>query len=191
MLPLILGPIISMLADKGLELAAGAIDGGAEKAKEFIEEKTGVKLDPKKGLSASDVQAIKKLENDPETKIKLEELALANKKEDNRHDEAKMQKDVDLTKNAQNMNTKIQESENSSALAKVAAYYIDFFVIGATMLLACIILFAEIPKGNVQIVNIMFGAMLGYVGTIIQYHRGSSHSSQSKDDHIKTLTKGK
>ena len=44
MIPILAG-IVSMLAGKGLDLVSSAIDGGADKAKEFIEEKTGIKLD--------------------------------------------------------------------------------------------------------------------------------------------------
>ena len=44
MIPIIAG-LVSMLADKGLDLISSAIDGGADKAKEYIEDKTGIKLD--------------------------------------------------------------------------------------------------------------------------------------------------
>lgn len=43
MLPIFAG-IVSLLADKGLELVSGAINGGADKAVDFIEEKLVLKL---------------------------------------------------------------------------------------------------------------------------------------------------
>ena len=43
MLPIIAG-IVSMLADKGLSLISKAVDTGSDKAIEFVEEKTGIKL---------------------------------------------------------------------------------------------------------------------------------------------------
>lgn len=84
MLPILAG-LVSMLADKGLELVSGAINGGAEKAKEFIEEKTGIELDVKKGLTDEQVMELKKFEATNE--IELKRLALADKQEDNRHEE--------------------------------------------------------------------------------------------------------
>ena len=88
MLPILAG-LVSMLADKGLELVSGAIDGGAEKAKEFIEEKTGIDLDVKKGLTDEQVMELKKFEATNE--LELKRLALADKQEDNRHEESAVQ----------------------------------------------------------------------------------------------------
>ena len=84
MIPL-LAPIVSLLASKGLDLLSSAIDGGADKAKEYIEEKTGIKLDASKGLSPEQVVKLREFEST--NKIELEKLALENKKEDNRHAE--------------------------------------------------------------------------------------------------------
>lgn len=82
MIPIVAG-LVSMLADKGLELISSAIDGGADKAKEFIEEKTGISLD--KGLTDEQVAELKKFEMTHE--IELKRLALADKQENNRHEE--------------------------------------------------------------------------------------------------------
>ena len=74
MIPIIAG-LVSILADKGLDLISSAIDGGADKAKEYIEDKTGIKLD--KNLTDEQVAELKKFEMT--NKIELEKLALANK----------------------------------------------------------------------------------------------------------------
>lgn len=84
MIPIVAG-LVSMLADKGLELISGAINGGADKAKEFIEEKTGIELDVDKGLTDEQVAELKKFEITNE--LELKKLALADKQEDNRHEE--------------------------------------------------------------------------------------------------------
>lgn len=84
MLP-ILASIASMLAGKGLDLLSSAIDGGADKAKGFIEEKTGIELDGKKELTGEEVAKLKELE--VTSRLELEKLALENKREDNRHEE--------------------------------------------------------------------------------------------------------
>jgi hypothetical protein len=188
MIPL-LAPIVSLLASKGLDLLSSAIDGGADKAKDYIEEKTGIKLDASKGLSPE--QVVKLQEFESTNKIELEKLALENKKEDNRHIEAVINSAKESTKNAQDMNVAIQSSESSSWLAKNAAYMIDFFIITATVVLAIILMYSAVPEENLQIVNIMFGSMLTFVGSIIGYHRGSSHGSQTKETQLQALTRAK
>ena len=77
----ILASLVKILADKGLNLISSAIDGGADKAKEFIEEKTGISLDKPDKLSSEDITRLKELEISYETELK--QLALENKKEDN------------------------------------------------------------------------------------------------------------
>ena len=37
-------------------------------------------------------------------------------------------------------------------------------------------------KANIQIMNIMFGTLLGILGTVYNYHRGSSNGSAVKSD---------
>ena len=86
MIPIVAG-LVSMLANKGLDLISSAIDGGAEKAKEYIEEKTGIELD--KGLTEEQVAELKKFEMTHA--LELKKLALADKQEDNRHEEASIQ----------------------------------------------------------------------------------------------------
>lgn len=148
---------------------------------EGVKRTTGIDLS-KPELTAEDKQKILDAE------IEIMKLDFEKLKEENRAIEFTTIENNKNTASARENNSKVQESENSSKLAKVAAYYIDFFVISATMVLALIILFVDIPEGNVQIVNIMFGAMLGYVGTIINYHRGSSNGSAMKTE---VIMKGK
>ena len=87
MAPLLI-PIVSMLAEKGLGLLSRAIDSGSDKAIEFIEEKSGLKLtEPEiKNMSNEDVAKLKQIQSDYE--LELMRLALADKQENNRHKEA-------------------------------------------------------------------------------------------------------
>jgi len=92
-LPIFLAPIISMLANKGLNALAKAVDGAGDKALGFIEEKTGIKLADEKGqpvssLSPDQIVALRKLESTE--KVELIRLALEKQKETNRHDETEM-----------------------------------------------------------------------------------------------------
>ena len=93
MIPLLLAPIASMLADKGLDLLSRAIDGGAEKAKEFIEDKTGISLDVNKGLTSDEILKLKEFEASNE--IKLKSLALENKKEEIENYKESVKKEVE------------------------------------------------------------------------------------------------
>ena len=74
--------------DAGLNLVSNAITGGGKKAKEYIEEKTGISLKDPSKLSGDDMAEIAKLEADPEAAIKLKELSLEFLKEESRHEEA-------------------------------------------------------------------------------------------------------
>ena len=88
-LPLLLAPIVTMLAEKGLNLLSKAVDSGSDKAIEFIEEKTGLKLsepEVESKITSEKIVELKKLEKDYE--LELMRLALEDKKENNRHNES-------------------------------------------------------------------------------------------------------
>ncbi len=87
MAPLLI-PIVTMLANKGMSLLSKAIESGEDKAVDFIEEKTGLKLsEPEiKKMSNEDISKLKQVQIDYE--LELSRMALLNKQEDNRHIEA-------------------------------------------------------------------------------------------------------
>lgn len=89
--------------------------------------------------------------------------------------------DYQDTANSRDSNTKIQESPNASWLAKNTAYILDFIIIISTIILGVMLFFVIIPEANMNIANIMFGAMLGYCANILGWHRGSSKSSSEKN----------
>jgi len=66
----LLAPLVAILAEKGFNLISKAIDSGEEKAIEYIEEKTGIKLSEEK---------VEKL--DSESILKLKELEKTNELE--------------------------------------------------------------------------------------------------------------
>ena len=87
--PLLLAPIVTMLAEKGLNLLSKAVDSGSDKAIEFIEEKTGLKLlepEVESKITSEKLAELRKLEKDYE--LELMRLALEDKKENNRHNES-------------------------------------------------------------------------------------------------------
>ena len=97
-------PIVSMLAEKGLGLLSKAISSGSDKAVEFIEEKSGLKLsEPEvKNISDEDIAKLKQIQVDYE--LELMRLALADKQENNRHEEAETSAIVGDKQNARGSN---------------------------------------------------------------------------------------
>lgn len=148
-----------------------------------IEKLTGIDLlkeeltpDDKQKIMDSQIE-IMKIDFD---KLKLETEA---KLEDKRLD-------IQNTNNAQVMNTQIQASEFSSKLAKNTAYIIDLvLVLSLVVLVFCLFIF-KLPIENKELAYTMFGSFLMYVGTVINFHRGSSKGSNEKQELINQF-KGK
>ena len=97
--------------------------------------------------------------------------------------------DIQNTNNAQVMNTQIQASEFSSKLAKNTAYIIDLvLVLSLVALVFCLFIF-KLPIENKELAYTMFGSFLMYVGTVINFHRGSSKGSVEKSELITQMKK--
>lgn len=170
MVPILAG-IVSMLADKGLSLISGAIDGGAEKAKEFIEEKTGIELDAKKGLTEEQVIELRKFEVNND--LELKRLALDNKKEDNRSSEVVVAAQVSENANARGL--QIAALGQDDKFSKRFIYYFAIFWSVFAVVYLTGITFIEIPKENVRFADTTVGFLLGtVVATIIGFFYGAS-----------------
>jgi len=168
MIPIIAG-LVSMLADKGLDLISSAIDGGADKAKEYIEDKTGIKLD--KGLTDEQVLELKKFE--VTNQLELEKLALANKQEDNRASEAAQKIQADEYGNARNM--QIESLKQDDKFSKRFVYYFAMFWSAFAVIYLAGITFIEIPKENTRFADTIVGFLLGtVVATLIGFFYGNS-----------------
>lgn len=168
MVPIIAG-LVSMLADKGLDLISSAIDGGADKAKEFIEEKTGIKLD--KGLTDEQVVELKKFEMSHE--LELRKLALADKQEDNRASEAVQKIQTDEYANARNL--QVESLKQDDKFSKRFIYYFAIFWSVFAVVYLTGITFIEIPKENVRFADTTVGFLLGtVVATLIGFFYGNS-----------------
>ena len=118
------------------------------------------------------------------------------KKELNRHHEAIISEANGLekayledTQNARNTNTRIQESANASKLAKNIAYILDIVFVSAFLAMLAMILFKDVPETNKEIFYTGFGLLGGYVGSIINYHRGTSAGSKSKQKVLDEISK--
>ena len=172
MIPIIAG-LVSMLADKGLDLISGAIDGGAEKAKEYIEEKTGIKMDASKGLTDEQVAELKKFEMT--NQLELEKLALANKQEDNRHSEKTTEVVLADKSNARGREIEVVKAtgKRDYALIALAAVIVIGFFAGLVSLV-----FVTLDKGSgtYELLYMMFGALVIKFGTVVDYFFGASET---------------
>lgn len=104
MAPLLI-PIVTMLANKGMSLLSSALEAGEDKAVDFIEQKTGIKLSEpgvEKRLGSEELAKLKIAES--EHAIELMRISLANKQEDNRHDESIVSAEVGDKQNARGSN---------------------------------------------------------------------------------------
>lgn len=170
MAPLLI-PIVSMLAEKGLGLLSKAIDSGSDKAKDFIEEKTGIKLD--KGLTDEQVLELKKFE--VTNQLELEKLALANKQEDNRHLEKTTEVVLGDKSNARSREIEVVKStgKRDYALIALAAVIVIGFFAGLVSLV-----FVTLDKGSgtYELLYMMFGALGMKFGTVVDYFFGASET---------------
>ena len=75
------------------------------------------------------------------------------------------------------------ESKNSdklAILAKIAPYVLDFVIVAGTFGFGYLLFYVGIPSENKDIMNMMFGTLIGLSVTIVNYHRGSSEGSSAK-----------
>lgn len=170
-------PLITSLASSGLGLIGNAV---LSKGKDYIENSLGVKIEDMLATPEGRLQ-LAQLQNDREEF--LIKAALDNRK----IDLEQYQAEVADRNSARDMNAKIQTSENTAWFAKNGAYILDYIIVVATLVLGTLLFFKTIPADNLQIANIMFGSLLALCGTIMNFHRGSSRSSQVKDATIDTM----
>ena len=73
-----------------------------------------------------------------------------------------------------------KNSDKLAMLAKVAPYVLDFIIVAGTFGFGYLLFYVGIPSENKDIMNMMFGTLIGLSVTIVNYHRGSSEGSSSK-----------
>ena len=157
-------------------------DIGMPLVKKGVKALTGIDLESKE-LTPEDKQKIM------DSQIEIMKIDFEKLKEENRAKEFVTIQNNTNTANARESNTKIQESSNSSWLAKNTPFILDFVIVFAVFILCYSLLYVHIPEANIQIMNIMFGTLLGILGTVYNYHRGSSNGSAAKQDIINKISK--
>ena len=155
-------------------------DIGLPLVKKGIKTTLGIDLESKE-LTAEDKQKIM------DSQIEIMKIDFEKLKEDNRAKEFVTISNNQYTANARDNNSKIQESANASNLAKNTPYILDFFIVIATFSLGLLLFLTPIPEQNKDILNILFGTLLGLSVTVVNYHRGSSNGSATKSELINKL----
>lgn len=158
--------IISTLISNNLPSMAQAV---VDKGLDYVENKTGIKLEPNMA---------------PE---KIAELKIAAAK----HEEFKIEQENKNTADARDMSSRIQESESASSLAKNTAYILDFIIIVSTIIVSCLAFFVGVPDVNKELVYMALGSLITMTGTVLNFHRGSSSGSASKQLLIDSVVKRK
>ena len=141
---------------------------------------TGIDITEKE-LTPEDKQKI------VDSQIEIMKIDFEKLKEDNRAKEFVTIENNKNTASARENNAKIQESSNASNLAKNTPYILDFFIVISTFVLGLLLFLTPIPEQNKDILNILFGTLLGLSVTVVNYHRGSSNGSASKSEIINKL----
>lgn len=164
-----IGFIDDLISDIGLPLV-----------KKGIKATLGIDLD-EKTLTPEDKQKLM------DSQVEIMKIDFEKLKEDNRAKEFVTISNNQNTASARENNAKIQESANASNLAKNTPYILDFFIVISTFVLGLLLFLTPIPEQNKDILNILFGTLLGLSVTVVNYHRGSSNGSAAKSDIINRL----
>ena len=153
-------PFIATLLAQGLGLLGNAV---ISKGKDVIEEKLGIDIDAATQTQEGLLQ-LRQLEADHE------EFLLTNALEDKRLD-------IENTKSARDMNTRINESVNASWLSKNIPAVLAIMVVtgGGSML-------AFSPDADVRT------AAVGLVTLVLGFYFGSTSSSRAKDQTISDMS---
>ncbi len=163
-IPALLAPLLS----QGLSLLGNAV---LAKGKDWVETKTGVKLD--QPLSAEDTAKLRQFE------MEHEEELLKLRLEDKKLDIAELQAHMDNTKDARSMQKTAIQSDDP--FVRRFIYYYAIFWSACSAAYIGFITFGAIPEQNVRFADTILGFILGtLVATIVQFFYGSSKGSQDK-----------
>ena len=168
MIPIVAG-IVSMLANKGMNILSNAIDGGADKVIDMVAEKTGIELSADKELSTEEL-------------VKLQEFERV-------HESELLKYHTENTKSARDMQKTALAQED--VFSKRYVYYLATFWSAVAVIYIFMITFMNIPADNIRFADTVLGFLLGtIVATIINFFFGSSKGSKDKHDILHAM-KGK
>ena len=172
MIPALIAPLLS----QGLSLIGNAV---MAKGKEWVEERTGVKIEP--NMSDKDILTLRQYEMDHE-----EEL-LRLRIEDNKLDLETFREEVKDRDSARDRDVEFIKRGMTNNRANFM-FFLAVFMVG---LLVWIVWqdqsINEYVKG---IFTLVLGRFLGYLDNIYSFEFGTTRGSKEKDETIKQLTNG-
>jgi hypothetical protein len=174
MLP-ILAPILGTLLSNGLDLLANA---ALAKGKEYVEEKTGVKLD--KPLSPEDVTKLKLAQMEHE--IELKRI----RQEDDRLTAHLEEMYIQDRQDARSRDVEIVKVKGNNRRGDVLAY-------GSLATLAsCLFMlfFVDVDNASRDLLLVMLGALVTIVKDVFSFEFGSSKDSQRNAQAVADMLKG-
>lgn len=168
MLPALLQPLIA----GGFNLISNAV---LAKGKEWVEDKTGVKLDNPSQLSEADMLKLQQFE------LEHEEELLRLKVEDNKVSAELEKAYLKDRQDARDLQKTALFSEDIF-VRRFIYYYAIFWSVSAAAYIA-FITFGSIPTDNIRFADTILGFLLGtIVSTIIGFFYGSSKGSHDKTE---------
>lgn len=184
MAPLLV-PIVTMLANKGMSLLSSALEAGEDKAVDFIEQKTGIRLSEpgvEKRLGSEELAKLKIAES--EHAIELMRISLANKQEDNRHDKSIVSAEVGDKQNAIGSNHLYELQTDIGKRIFVQTSIIIPLLIIISVLLISYAADLKLGEAMISMVSALIGIALNNSyrerQSMIEFLYGSSISSKMK-----------
>ena len=179
-----MAPLIASLLGSGLNLLANA---AIAKGKEYVEEKTGIKLEDDKPISPEIAAQLKIKE------MEHEEVLLKLQQDDNRLEKELAEMYLADTQDARGRETKIATSETAPLLNKIITPVLAIGILFATFGLFFYMISnvdAELNPSQKDIIIYVLGVLSAISTQVIAYYFGSSIGSTAKDQTIKRFMNG-
>lgn len=173
-------PLIQTLLSNGLGLVANAV---MAKGKEWVEDKTGIKLAP--DMPPEQIAQLKIAE------MQHEEELMRLRLEENKLDLEELGMRLKDTDSARNRETAIATSKDAPLLNKVITPILALGILLITLGLFSVVMFQEAPvdSSRKDILIYILGVLSAISTQIVSYYFGSSQGSKDKSDQLKEALK--
>jgi hypothetical protein len=177
-----MAPFLLALVKSGLGLVANA---AMEKGANYLEEKTGIKVDLQKEPSSQELTQFKQFMLENETELQHIQL-------EKDHISADIFKAALAdTGDARRREAEIATSDKAPMLNKIITPLLAIFTILLTFILFSVVMFSDTPveTSRKELLIYILGALTTISSQVIAYYFGSSVGSKDKDAAIKGLVK--
>ena len=173
-------PLVQTLLGNGLGLIANAV---MAKGKQWVEEKTGVKLEP--DMPPEQIAQLKVAE------MQHEEELMKLKLEENKLDLEELGMRLKDTGSARDREVQIATSKEAPLLNKVITPILALAILLITLALFSVVMFQEAPvdSSRKDILIYILGVLSAISTQIVSYYFGSSQGSKDKSDQLKDAMK--